>query len=138
MDMDLVIKKWYVLLYYLYIMFQQYNNNILYIIYRQNSINKVICMIKQQIRCCCFDGKVAAVFYWKHVRDQMERKEPLELDINKNVFASGVIILLFDINITNYIFKLHRKKIFISQTKINFLNITVLETLLLLFNIKIY
>ncbi len=76
------------------------------------------------------------LFFTENMCDQMERKEPLGLDINKNVFASGVIILLFDINITNYIFKLHRKKIFISQ--INFLNIMVLETLLLLFNIKIY
>ncbi len=78
------------------------------------------------------------LFFTENICDQMEMKEPLELDINKNVFASGVIKLLFDINVTNFIFKLHRKKIFISETKINFLNIMVLEALLLLFNIKIY
>ncbi len=50
------------------------------------------------------------LFCTENICDQMEMKEPLELDINKNVFASGVIKLLFDINETNFIFKLHRKK----------------------------
>ncbi len=74
----------------------------------------------------------------KNICDDIQRKQRLELDINQKVLVFGVIKPLFDIHITSFILRLHRKKILISGTKKKFINVMLLEMLLLLFTINVY
>ncbi len=60
--------------------------------------------------------------YCKNIFDSSQRKQPLDLNINKNGFRYDASSATFGIDMENVNLNLHRKQFFNRETKMNFVN----------------
>ncbi len=61
-------------------------------------------------------------FYIKNIFAVIQRKHPMDLNTNQNVFRDGDIETICDIQMASFNLKLHRKYFMNRETQMNFVN----------------